>query len=99
MVDWNETLIVASAFIEFVSGELSTLVWEKKIFHAGLKAYRVVGGPDQATVEFKSQLQTQAWDDRWHKIQLSVAKRKKQDEAAAASFQKKKSWRSGVPAK
>ena len=65
------------------------MVWEKKIFHAGLKAYRVVRGPDAATVEFRAQLQTQAWDDRWRTLQLADAKRKKQEEMAAVSFQKK----------
>jgi|SRR5450631_614165 hypothetical protein len=64
-------------------------MWEKKIFHPGLKAFRVIRAADQATVELRSQLQIELWDERWRKIQLAGAKRKREEEAARVSFQKK----------
>jgi restriction system protein len=64
-------------------------MWEKKIFHPGLKAFRIMRAADQATVELRSQLQIELWDERWRKIQLAAAKRKKEEDAARVSFQKK----------
>lgn len=64
-------------------------MWEKKIFHPGLKAFRTVRGADKTTVEFIAQVQMEAWEERWRKIQLSEAKRRKEEEAARIDFQKK----------
>jgi len=64
-------------------------VWEKRIFHPGLKAFRIVRGNDKATVEFKAQLQMEAWNDRWQKLQQSTARKAKEEAAAHISFQKK----------
>lgn len=50
-------------------------VWTKNIYHAGLKAYRVVRGPTREIVEIKARLQNEAWNQRWAKIQLVQAQR------------------------
>ena len=47
----------------------------KNIYHAGLNAYRVVRGPTQEIVELKARLQSEAWDQRWAKLQQVQAKR------------------------
>ncbi len=41
---------------------------EKRIFHPGLKTFRVVRGTDNRTVEFLANWQMEAWDERWRKI-------------------------------
>ena len=64
-------------------------MWEKRIFHPGLKTFRVIRGAEQATVELKAKLQTDIWDERWQKIQLANSKRQKEDEVAKARFQQK----------
>jgi restriction system protein len=64
-------------------------MWEKQIFHPGLKVFRVIRGGDQGAVELMAKLQTELWDERWRKIQLANAKRKKEEEAARVSFQQK----------
>jgi restriction system protein len=64
-------------------------VWEKKLFHQGLKAFRVIRAADMATLELKARLQTEAWEERWRKIQTTEAKHRKQEEAARISFQRK----------
>ena len=64
-------------------------MWEKQIFHPGLKVFRVIRGGDQGAVELMAKLQTELWDERWRKIQLANAKRRKEEEAARVSFQQK----------
>lgn len=64
-------------------------MWEKQIFHPGLKAFRVIRGGDQATVELMAKFQTDLWDERWRKIQLASAKRKNEEEVARVTFQQK----------
>ena len=61
----------------------------KEVFHPGLKAFRIIRAGDQATVEMRAQLQVELWDQRWRKIQLADAKRKKEEETARVSSQKK----------
>ncbi len=43
-------------------------MWQKQIHHQGLKTSRLVRAQDQASAEFKAQLQMQAWEARWQKI-------------------------------
>jgi restriction system protein len=64
-------------------------MWEKRIFHPGLKAFRVIRGANQATVELKARLQTDIWNERWRKIELANSKRLKEEEVAKARFQQK----------
>ena len=40
-------------------------MWEVRVQHAGLKAYRVVRGVTQHEAELKAKLQVAAWDERW----------------------------------
>jgi hypothetical protein len=54
-----------------------------------LKTFRVIRATDKATLELKARLQAEAWDERWRKILAAQAKRKKWDDAARQSFQKK----------
>ena len=42
-------------------------MWEKRIRHDGLKAYRVVRGQTQSDVELKARLQESIWEERWQK--------------------------------
>jgi restriction system protein len=42
-------------------------MWEKRIRHDGLKAYRVVRGQTQSDVELKARLQEAIWEERWQK--------------------------------
>jgi restriction system protein len=69
--------------------EGQALIWEKRISHPGLKMFRVVRGRDPATVELMANLQLQRWEERWGKIELASSKRRKEEEAAKVSFQKK----------
>ena len=65
------------------------MIWEKRISHPGLKMFRVVRGRDPATVELTANLQLQRWEERWAKVEMANSKRKKEEEAAKVSFQKK----------
>lgn len=40
-------------------------MWEVRVQHPGLKAYRVVRGVTQHEAELKAKLQVAAWDERW----------------------------------
>jgi restriction system protein len=42
-------------------------MWEKRIRHDGLKAYRVVRGQTESEVDLKASLQEAIWKERWHK--------------------------------
>jgi len=50
----------------------STNVWEVRVQHEGLKAYRVVRGVTKEEAELKARLQMAAWNDRWAKRQSSL---------------------------
>jgi len=43
------------------------MMWEKRIVHRGLNAFRVVRGHTQADVELKASMQLLAWDATWNK--------------------------------
>jgi len=64
-------------------------VWEKKIFHEGLKVFRVIRAPDKATLELKVRLQAEAWEQRWCKLQAAETRRQKWEKAARVSYLKK----------
>lgn len=50
-------------------------MWEKRISHPGLKAFRVIKGYTEADVELKAQLQISLWDERWARIKSAEANR------------------------
>jgi hypothetical protein len=64
-------------------------VWRNTIYHEGLKASRVIRGESQAEVQLKAQLQMEAWNQRWQRIQQAEAKRLTIQESARVSYQKK----------
>jgi restriction system protein len=64
-------------------------VWRKTIYHQELKASRVVRGETQAEVDFRVQLQVDAWDQRWRAIQQLAAKREQKQKSALAGASKK----------
>jgi restriction system protein len=47
-------------------------MWEVRVQHAGLKAYRVVRGVTQQEAELKARLQVAAWDERWARSQSTL---------------------------
>jgi len=47
-------------------------MWEVRVQHTGLKAYRVVRGVTQQEAEFKADLQIAAWNERWARLQASL---------------------------
>jgi hypothetical protein len=47
-------------------------MWEYRVQHAGLKAYRVVRGVTQEEAELKANLQVSAWNERWSRIQSAL---------------------------
>jgi restriction system protein len=51
-------------------------MYEMRIQHPGLKAFRVIRDFDQRIVELRAQLQLQAWDDRWTRVQEAESKRR-----------------------
>ena len=57
-------------------------MWEKRILHPGLKTFRVIRGIDRATVELRAELQMDAWNARWKKIEDAAAKKAKEEEKA-----------------
>lgn len=65
------------------------LIWERRISHPGLKMFRIVRGRDPATVDLMANLQLQRWEERWAKLELANSKRRKEEESAKVSFQKK----------
>ena len=40
-------------------------MWEVRVQHDGLKAYRVVRGVTKQEAELKATLQVSAWNERW----------------------------------
>jgi restriction system protein len=59
-------------------------MWEKRIIHEGLHAFRVVRGQTQEEVEIKARLQVGAWADTW--------KRRQEKQAAAEKLLQQRSW-------
>ena len=55
-------------------------MWEKRITHAGLNAYRLVRGQSQHDVEMKASLQLALWEERWQN-KLRVQKRRDDNQA------------------
>jgi restriction system protein len=64
-------------------------VLEKRVFHPGLKTFRVVRGTDPTTVDFLAKWQMEAWEERWRKIQTAAEKRSRDEQAASQSSGKK----------
>ena len=64
-------------------------MWEKRIFHPQLKTFRVIRGNDKATVELRADLQMEAWNARWQKLEAAASKKAMEEAAARISFQKK----------
>lgn len=62
---------------------------EKRVFHPGLKTFRVVRGTDPTTVDFLAKWQMEAWEERWRKIQTAAEKRSRDEQAASQSSGKK----------
>src|SRR5579863_9217452 len=52
-------------------------MWEVRITHEGLHAYRVVRGVSKEEAELKARLQLQAWNARWKRTQDTEARRLK----------------------
>ena len=63
---------------------MTTFMWEIKIKHEGLHAYRTVRGATEAEAETKARLQVDAWNARW--------KRLVDAEAARQQRLKKRDW-------
>jgi restriction system protein len=47
-------------------------MWEVRVQHDGLKAYRVVRGATQQEAELKARLQVAAWNERWSNRQAAL---------------------------
>jgi restriction system protein len=50
-------------------------MWEVRVQHEGLKAYRVVRGVTQQEAELKARLQVAAWNERWTRTQATLKTR------------------------
>jgi restriction system protein len=50
-------------------------MWEVRVQHEGLKAYRVVRGATQQEAELKARLQVAAWNERWSNRQVVLKSR------------------------
>jgi restriction system protein len=50
-------------------------MWEVRVQHAGLKAYRVVRGTTQEEANLKANLLVAAWDERWARTQSALKAR------------------------
>ncbi len=59
-------------------------MWEKRIVHVGLNAFRVVRGHTQEEVETKARLQLGVWAERWQRKQEIDLARQKQIEKRTA---------------
>jgi predicted RecB family nuclease len=59
-------------------------MWEKRIIHEGLHAFRVVRGQTQEEVAIKARLQVAAWADTW--------RRRQEKQAAAEKLLQQRSW-------
>jgi len=60
-------------------------MWEKRIVHQGLHAYRMIRGSTQDEVEVKARLQLAAWEERW-------SRRKEIQAARDNRLSKKSGW-------
>src|SRR5712664_2084101 len=60
-------------------------MWEIKIKHEGLHAYRKVRGATKEEAETKARLQLEAWNVRWNRFQDTAAARQKR-------LQKREVW-------
>jgi restriction system protein len=63
--------------------------FEKRIQHAGLKAYRIIRGATQYDVETKAKLQCALWDDKWRRICEAQTKKVQKERQASRTFQQK----------
>lgn len=50
-------------------------MWEVRVQHDGLKAYRVVRGATQQEADLKANLQIAAWNERWARMQSALRAR------------------------
>jgi restriction system protein len=50
-------------------------MYEMRIQHPGLKAFRVIRHSDQSVVEVRARLQMEAWEDRWKRVQEAESRR------------------------
>ncbi len=57
-------------------------MYERRIEHSGLKAFRVVRNSDPAVVEHTAWLQLQRWEGRWKRVQASESKRRQKEQAS-----------------
>lgn len=57
-------------------------MYEKRIQHAGLKAFRIIRHSDLDVVNMKAQLQAEAWNARWQRVLAQEAKRLQQERAS-----------------
>jgi hypothetical protein len=64
-------------------------LYEKRIQHDGLKAYRVVRGVNQQDVEAKAAMQKAAWDEKWRRISEAQSKKMEKERLASLTFQQK----------
>jgi restriction system protein len=63
--------------------------YEKRIHHAGLKAYRIIRGATEYDVETKAKLQCVLWDDKWRRVCEAQAKKIEKEKMASRTFQQK----------
>jgi hypothetical protein len=59
------------------------MVWEQRISHEGLKAYRVIRGATQDDVAAKATYQLEIWANRWKRLQVSEENQRRRQQAAA----------------
>jgi restriction system protein len=64
-------------------------MWEVRIQHAGLNAFRVVKGQTQQDAELKAQLQRAIWDERWARQQKVQTGRLEREKRMSSVFQSK----------
>ncbi len=46
-----------------------TMMWERRVDHPGLNAFRVIRGTNSSDVDKKAEIQLKAWDEKWQKEQ------------------------------
>jgi len=64
-------------------------VYEQRIFHEGLKAYRVIRGATSYDVDEKAKAQAAAWNDRWSRIQDAQARKRAKEMQVSKTYQQK----------
>jgi restriction system protein len=85
---WKAVQLTGLSDSSTVAREVTTS-WEKKIYHPGLKTFRIIKGNDPGIVELRAKLQLEAWDIRFQKIEQAAAKKAREEAAARINFQKK----------